>query len=318
MIPRPLTRRFGRQLEGAAGERLEAIDAGVIATLLAEEGAVLLRGFDADRQAFVAFTERLGRDFSTYQGGFFRDRRAVDRNETLLTVTSSQEGFAVPLHGEMYYTKHRPSILWFYCDLPPERDGETTVCDGERLWARMSDRAKNVFTERKVKYVRNLPDGAWQEAFATDDLDAVGRHCAQQDTELSVSAHGAVRTEFLDWAVAVGRSGERDTFINNVVALYLGELAFRHGTSPAMRRLSGDTFQLTVRMEDDAPVPGRVIKELIALHRRHIHHHRWQRGDVLLVDNRRVLHGRAAFEGPRDIFVRLGEPTWTTGPGVNA
>lgn len=311
--PVPLTRRFGRRIDAAPGGVLADLDVGSLLALFAEEGAVLLRGFGGGRDGFVGLSERASRGFSTYQGGFFRDRRPVERNETLLTVTASREGFAVPLHGEMYYTKNRPAMLWFYCERPPDADGETTLCDGEQLWQRMSDEAKATFTDRRVKYVRHLPDGAWQEAFQTDDLDVVARHCAAEDTRLSVGDDGGVVTEFLDWAVAVGRSGARDTFVNNVVALYLGELAFRQGTSAAMRKLSGGTFQLTVRMEDGAPVPGRVIKELMGLHRRSTHHHVWHEGDVLLVDNRRMLHGRAAFTGARDIYVRLasasaGEP----------
>jgi alpha-ketoglutarate-dependent taurine dioxygenase len=34
----------------------------------------------------------------------------------------------------------------------------------------------------------------------------------------------------------------------------------------------------------------------------------WQRGDVLLVDNMRISHGRRAFTGPRKVYVAMAEP----------
>src|SRR5262249_17882487 len=35
---------------------------------------------------------------------------------------------------------------------------------------------------------------------------------------------------------------------------------------------------------------------------------RWQKGDILMIDNMLVAHGREPFEGPRKIAVIMGEP----------
>lgn len=311
MLSKPLSRAFGRVVEAPEGARLGDCDRDAVLALLGEDGAVLLRGFAPARDDFLAFTERFGREFSTYQGGFFHDRRPVGGNRTLLTVTASDEGFAIPLHGEMYYTKRRPALLWFCCETPPAADGETTLADGEELWRRLSDRARALFTERRLKYRRELPDGAWQQAFQSDDLDEVRRFCAAADTALEVDEErGGVRTEFVDWAAAVGRTGARDTFINSLLPLYLGELSFRAGTAAkAIRELSGETFQVVVRMEDGAPVPGWAVKEVMALARRCERQVSWRAGDVLLIDNTRVMHGRTAYVGARRVFVRMSEPS---------
>lgn len=280
-----------------------------IVALFREHGALLFRGFGASREEFLAFTEGYSREFSRYEGGFFRDRQPVGGNDTLLTVTGSQEGFAIPLHGEMYYAARQPQLLWFYCERPADQGGETTLADGEEVFTRLSPRAQDLFTRNQVRYERHLPDGAWQHAFQTEDLAEVERRCAEHDTRMTFDpATRQVSTSRLAWAVIPGRSGRRDTFINNVVSLYLGELSLKRGTAAeTIRNLSGSSFPVVVRMEDGAPIPGAVVKEILALNQRIAVAVPWSAGDVVMVDNTRVLHGRLAYSGERNVYVRLGE-----------
>ncbi len=317
----PLGGSFGRAIEPAPLEGSAAapaaslgdLDPAEVARLLRRHGALLFRRFGASRDELVALSERSSRGFSSYQGGFFRDRQPVGAAGTLLTVTGSQEGFAIPLHGEMYYTGRRPAILWFFCERPAAEGGETTLCDGEAIAAALSETARRLFTTRRVRYRRELPDGAWQAAFQTGDLAEVERYCRENDTRLEVDpATGAVATEHLAWAIVPGgehRPGRPATFINNVVSLYMGELSLKRGTAgETIRQLAGARFPITVRMEDGAPVPGAVIKELLALDRRLAAAVAWSAGDALMIDNTRVLHGRTAFRGARDVYVRMAEP----------
>jgi alpha-ketoglutarate-dependent taurine dioxygenase len=310
---RPLGRSFGRAVE-AAGARLSGLDREEVAALFREHGALLFRGFGASREEFLAFTEGYSRDFSRYQGGFFRDRQPVGGNDTLLTVTGSQEGFAIPLHGEMYYTARQPRLLWFYCERPAAQGGETTLADGEEVFAALSPRAQDLFTGTRISYRRHLPDGLWQQAFQTTDLAEVERYCREHDTRMTHDpTTGGVSTEHLAWAVIPGRGDRRDTFINNVVSLYLGELSLKRGTAAETIRglsggsLSGPSFPIVVRMEGGAPVPGAVIKEILAINQRCAVALPWSAGDVVMVDNTRVLHGRLAYSGERNVYVRLGE-----------
>ncbi len=306
---RPLAASFGIVLGAAAPARLEDLAADEVGALLSRHGAVLWRGFQPSRDDFVAFSEACSRGFSTYQGGFFRDRQPVGGRETLLTVTGSQEGFAIPLHGEMYYTARQPQVLWFFCERPADQGGETTLCDGEEVWAGLGERTRGLFAESRVRYQRRLPDGAWQLAFQTGDLAEVESYCRRHDTLLTVDPESRlVTTDYLAWAAVPGRNGRPTAFVNNVVSLYLGELSLKRGTAAAtIRELSGASFPIVVRMEDGRPVPGAAIKEIMALNQRLAVRVAWERGDVLLVDNTRILHGRLGFSGRRDVYVRLAD-----------
>ena len=113
-----------------------------VGKLLKSHGAVLCRGFVDGPEAFVRFSDAYASDFSTYQGGWFHggviNRRSVKDEPTLFAATGNTQDFAIPLHGEMYYQKNKPAILWFYCQIAPGQMGQTTLCDGRALWQGLS------------------------------------------------------------------------------------------------------------------------------------------------------------------------------------
>ena len=51
-----------------------------------------------------------------------------------------------------------------------------------------------------------------------------------------------------------------------------------------------------------------VVEEIRGLYERTAIRFPWQRGDILLVDNFLVSHGREPFVGPRSILVAMAEP----------
>src|ERR1700743_1801094 len=78
-----------------------------VVPLLKEHGAILFRAFESGIPQFLAFTEKFSTRFSDYRGGAFqagkRGRQKVNQMDTLMTTTGGDQGFPIPLHGEMYY-----------------------------------------------------------------------------------------------------------------------------------------------------------------------------------------------------------------------
>ena len=63
-----------------------------------------------------------------------------------------------------------------------------------------------------------------------------------------------------------------------------------------------------VRWADGTPVDRDGLEAIVELAPRHTYDLQWQDGDVALVDNHRVMHGRRAFSGdrPRQVLVAMG------------
>jgi alpha-ketoglutarate-dependent taurine dioxygenase len=311
----PFGETFGVVVE-AGSPGLRSLDPGEVASLFKEHGAVLLRGFGAGVEDFLWLSDAMSSEFSTYRGGGLRwgplDREAVGGNETLLTVTGGNRGFPILLHGEMYYLKKHPSILWFFCERAAERGGETVLCDGEALLGRLDASTRELFTEKSVKYLRQLSRDEWVVAFQTEDVDELGRLCEENGTRLSLRPDGSAETEYVCSAISRSRGRGRDCFVNNVAEIYSIEWAFESGwISENLPDLPRRTCPLVVRMEDGSKVPSAVFDELHGLGAELSVPVSWQDGDVLMVDNTRVMHGRNQTYGSRrKVLVRLSEPAF--------
>jgi hypothetical protein len=59
---------------------------------------------------------------------------------------------------------------------------------------------------------------------------------------------------------------------------------------------------------DGAPIESEVLSQIREAYRSETVSFDWERGDVLMVDNMLVAHGREPFEGARDVAVVMGDP----------
>lgn len=311
----PLHNTFGLIIEATARESIKTLPVAEVTALFKKHGTLLFRNFAVDTQAFLEFTEAYCRDFSTYQGGGFRwgslDRQKVDNNETLLTVTGATQSFGIPPHGEMYYMGRRPTLLWFYCDQPPTEAGETTLCDGIELYKQLTDSEREYFSQRRLKYIRHLMDGEWQTAFQTKDLDEVRNLCAASDSVLTENTDGSISIEYICSAICKERRGDKDVFINSLLIVHSVELSILSGAAAKSIDLPRNACPLVVRLENGSELPASLVEQIEQTANDMSAKVSWKKGDILMIDNTRILHGRKKCPGTeRKIYVRMAEPSF--------
>jgi hypothetical protein len=68
---------------------------------------------------------------------------------------------------------------------------------------------------------------------------------------------------------------------------------------------SEDRFRLNVTYGDGSPIALETLEHIRAVLRAHSVPHRWQRGDVVVLDNLLAAHGRLPFSGPRKIALAM-------------
>jgi alpha-ketoglutarate-dependent taurine dioxygenase len=262
-----------------------------------ERGVVLLRGFDLGVEGFIEYTSALTPDFMDYSGGAYA-REAIDGNETVLSVTGNRQFFAVPLHGEMFYTKFRPTILWFYCISPPLGGGETTTCDGVAICEHLSPDTLRLFEQQDIKYIRSYDSETWKGIYLTEDPEKAAKICAERDTRFSYDAESdSIRTEFQCSALARPLYTDRPAFVNNILPVCVQEA-------------NGNTHSL-VRFADESRIPHDVIAEITEVADKLTLPVAWEAGDLIMVDNSRLMHGRHAFnDTQREINVRMSSNTF--------
>lgn len=301
----PLSPTFGAVVD-AAQTSLDSVD---VEELLERTGAVLFRGFKLDLDGFKKFSREHSGEFSDYEGGAFRagalNRQKIGGDPTVLTTTGHSQGFPISLHGEMHYLKNPPEIIWFYCERPSSVDGQTTLCDGRTLWNALSPEAQEYFRDTRICYTRYLEDGDWQTTYGTDSLEHVAEVCRRESMEWSFDEESkALTTRYICSAV---RDGE--VFINNILPVLDGEWAFKSGwIDKNISSMSGKAHPpLVVRAEDGSAIPEAVLASVKKAAKEHTIDLQWESGDVAMVNNLTVMHGRRqATDTNRSILVRMG------------
>ncbi|KML53603.1 MULTISPECIES: TauD/TfdA family dioxygenase [Burkholderia] len=300
--------------------RLDTID-----TLLDACGALLWRGFAVpDTAAFG----RLGALYPAHANGYTAGaapRRQIDGQ--VYESTRMPPPFKIGLHQEMAYMPAFPRLVAFYCRQPADAGGETPICDMRRVTARVPAALRERFAERGVMYLRNfaapgdradglaanpnLPFAAyhrpWDDAFGTAERDEVERLCAERGVGCRWLDDGSVTVSHVGSALrAHPRTGETVWF-NQASAQHpnprsMGELSYRY-----LQRMYGEraAFPYEIRYGDGSPMPYDDLAAIYdALDDEELSFP-WQAGDVLVVDNMLVAHGRNPYRGARDTQVML-------------
>lgn len=292
---------FGTVLTAEPDERLGDVPAQAVIDAIRETGLVLFQGFKASRDEFDDMTARVGGDYMNYKGGgYVRKTDGEDKGNTILsTSTTLSKGKVVPftaplpLHLEMSYTDKQPLLLWFYCVTPPAKDGQTTVGDGVQIYDRLPQKWKDLLAEKRLKYIRAYPDGAWQNIYMTDDIDEARAFCHESGMETSVDEQNTLHTTYLRTATPKTRWGGHTAYANSAMTVVMQEGTEREKLS-------------SIRLEDGEKLPREMIEDIARIQSEIIVDLEWQSGDFVLLDNSRTMHGRRGFEDTnREVLLRM-------------
>jgi alpha-ketoglutarate-dependent taurine dioxygenase len=303
----PIGGNIGAVIQNQGGQSLLQLQPDEVIRLYRATGAILFRGFQASLEEFEQFTSRFTEDLYTNRGAAFSfgpfARSTVNGNPTVLTATGNRQDFPLPLHGEFYYFRYPPRMIWFYCACPAPTGGETTIGDGAAIMSSFRPETADLFRRRRITYARMLDDGEWQTAFQTEDREAVEAICGENEARAKWGSDGSLSTEYQCFAYIRDEQG-REVFINDLLPVTLGEIAVRKGQVPEMKKPP-----LMLRWEDGSPLAEEVIEEVAAAASRCEVPVAAKAGDVLMLDNQRILHGRRySPPGNRKVLVRMGAP----------
>lgn len=281
---------------------------------LASHGAIALRGFEIGTMAdFQRVVAAFGQPVGRYLGGV---SSRTDLGGDVQTSTNYPGHEPVRLHNEFAHAPRRPERILLFALAPSEVDGETTVADGRRIAAALDPELRARFAASGLGYFWTYlarPDSglarlfkSWQEAFATDDPQEAEAVCRSlgftsgwtSSGLLWTHSHGpALVSDPIDGApIWFGQYLARSAGTLAEHAAVTAALAAGPGRGGLMRYVSLGTERATTPAEY-AHIQAVSSACEVAW--------RWQRGDVLVVDNLRCQHGRRPYRGARSILVSL-------------
>jgi alpha-ketoglutarate-dependent taurine dioxygenase len=214
------------------------------------------------------------------------------------------------MHHELSYALEFPGRQIFCCLATPARGGATALADGRAVLRDLPADLVERFERQgwELRRAHNDVIGvAWPAAFGTEDQSAVERYCRENDIQWRWQEDGGLRTRRRRPAVLHHPvTGERVWF--NQVA-FLNEWTME----PAVREyltaaLGGDGLPFNTRYGDGQPLDRPTVDLINDVYAACALRVPWQAGDVLVVDNIRMAHGRDPYQGERQILVALGDP----------
>lgn len=277
--------QYGCLMNSQRGEKLENLEESAVKELLDQHSVVAFRGYDVDLAKFKAFTERFSSKFLIHHNPAARPSALENDRSTTKALAGNDH---VHLHGELYYLPNRPDMVWLYCIQPAEEGGETTVCSGRDLLNSLKPATRDLFERKKIRYIHTQSRQLWSESFSTESMDEAKKAIrAFGIEEIEEIEGGGLRFGYETSAFMSSPVGRNDLFINSIVQTVLKVKRYR------------------VEFVDGSQIPLDVVNEIAEAGEKCAFGMKWRSGDILLVDNKRNLHGRRAFTGPREVITRF-------------
>jgi alpha-ketoglutarate-dependent taurine dioxygenase len=278
-----------------------------VARDLLRHGAILFRGFGLDSvDRFESFTRAVTPQLIDYR------ERAAPRVQVGGQVYTSTEFPAdqwIPLHHEMSYSHNWPTKIYFYCEQPARSGGRTPIAEDRKVLPALDREVKAKFLEKKVMYVRNYGEGVdlpWQEAFQTTDPTAVEDYCRKAGAEVEWRGHDRLRTRSVRQVVATHPQMGETVWFNHAHMFHMSNLE-PQVLSALLSEFAPDELPRNAFYGDGSAIEVEALDHIRKVYRDTSVSFPWQQGDVLLLDNFLVSHGREPFQGPRRILVAMAE-----------
>ena len=269
-------------------------DPALVPTIRADlhaDGWTLLRGFAPNMRDFTRLVGRLCARVT------FDPARSFSSDKTQMVDAGLGP---IGLHIENGNTPRSPDVVAFFAERAAFEGSQTTICDGAQFYADMDDELQRRWSS-PMTVERLLPEPRWKRYLANE-------HPA-------ISHPDEVRMEhILQFQQAIpGQSFELHddgslTYRLTVEpvrrsAFGCAELAFANSVLGPSHNYEPPRYTLA----DGSAVTADEIEALRGLAEDHTHEINWQDGDIAVLDNTRVMHGRRAIaDAERTLFVGMG------------
>ncbi|MDF0732068.1 TauD/TfdA family dioxygenase [Pseudomonas entomophila] len=272
---------YGFECVYAVEPQLKVVESMSTAALyddLAHSGAVIYRDFADTLEDFNEFVSA-----HSARVTFDPARKAATSNTAEIEAGVHEMG----LHRENGNLPFNPDLQWFYCLAPASVGSETTMCDGQRVLFDLSSKTRKSFETRDIRYARRIP---WANVrrFLSIELqlpidEITDEHLHWVNDRVKGQTYrridqNLIASELIISAVETSCFSGRKAFCNSMLGPSVNY------EPPLITWADGEDIALDIWDE---------IKEVTA---RNTYSHFWKQGDIVVIDNTRVMHGRRRLD----------------------
>ena len=265
------------------------------------EGAIVLRNLDiTGADDLDGFTRSFGFDPYPMNSYTLAARRHVGGN--IYTANDVKVEVELPIHHEMTQAPVPPVVLFFFCKQPAMSGGRNPLAFSPAVYDKMAEREPEFVRKLKqhgVRYVnlaRRHTDSnssvgtGWHTLFNTVDREKAAETAT--DMGYTVAWKTGDVLEMVSPTINAFTTHPvtgRTAWFNKIITWY--KLHMRNDPA-GVHTLYGDFSEMPLSALNtmDEVIEEETVKI------------QWHKGDLVLLDNRLVMHGKSGGKGPREMW----------------
>ena len=288
--------------------RLIELDKKEIDDNLLKYGGILLRGFDI--RAVSEFS-KLANMFSSNLFDYVN--RSTPRTRLggkIYTATEYPADKYIPFHNENSYTLEWPNKLMFFSVVVADEGGETAIADSRYVYDKIDINIINKFNQKKILYIRNYNEGidlSWQEVFQTNDKMEVEKYCEGHLISYEwKTGNLELTTKQICQATIKHPITSENVWFNQAHLFNISSLK-EQDRQELIGLLGNDRLPRNAYYGDGSEIEVDALNVIRQAYEQERIEFIWQKGDVMILDNRLMAHSRNPFKGNRKVVVAMGD-----------
>lgn len=269
-------------------------------------GGILFRGFpDVTVPTFRGLIVAICGDPLQY---LERSSPRHEVKDSIYTSTDYPAKQSIFLHNEQSYNITWPLRIFFHCVVAAPSGGATPLADCRRIYRRISapTRAKLADGYCYARHFGGQMGLTWQEAFQTSERAAVEEYCGKNDISFEWAPDGTLSTRQIRPVISQHPETLEPVWFNHLTFFNIATLGPQ--TARALLSLGREQLPNNTYYADGADIEPAVLEELRNAYLAELVTFSWEPGDILMLDNMLVAHGREPFTPPREVVVGMAEP----------
>jgi len=274
--------------------------------MLLKQGGLLLRNFNIHS---VSEFNRLAQSFSPQLLDYvYRSTPRTKLGGKIYTATEYPADRVIPLHNENAYSKSWPQKIFFFSVIVASEGGETPIADSRNVYKRIDPEIRSKFEEHGVMYKRNYTKGidlSWQEVFQTEDKEEVERYCAEQDITYEwKDGNPELTTKQVCQATLMHPVSKEPIWFNQAHLFHISSLDEESRLS-LIKEIGEGNLPRNAFYGNGEPIEIETLEHIRKAYAEEKMIFRWQKGDIVILDNLLMAHGRETYKGERKVAVAM-------------
>jgi alpha-ketoglutarate-dependent taurine dioxygenase len=276
---------------------------------LAHFGAILFRGFAIHtKDDFRNIAGSIKEEAMPYTDGNSPRTKLTSNTYTSTEFPADQ---FISLHSELSYSNVWPARMLFCCVQPAMEGGETPLCDNATLLSHLPKEIVDEFSQKQLCYIRNLHAGyglgpSWQKTFETEEKAEVEAFCKRTDSEFTWHTDDSITIKQYRPAVRMHPISQEKLWFNQADQFHISN--FEPDVQEAIMALYGDDTSSRpqhVTFGDHTEIDAAYFSIIRSITHTVMVPVSWEAGDLVYLDNMKVMHGRMPYKGSRTVLLTM-------------